>query len=273
MASRAKTYCVVGSPIAHSKSPRIHERFARQFGLSLRYERVEVQPGALARFARGFFADGGDGMNVTVPLKEEAVQAADVVQPRAATAGAANTLWQSAAGELVADNTDGAGLVRDLTRNAGFALAGRSILLVGAGGAARGVIPALLAERPASLVVANRTAARAEALATRFAPLGPIASRPLDRAGAGYDLVINATSLSMAGAVPGLDPAAIAPESLCVDLFYAPAETAFLAWCGQQGAQRRRDGLGMLVEQAAVAFALWHGLEPATAPVIALLRG
>ncbi len=273
MGNRDKpAFCVVGSPIAHSKSPQIHQLFAGQFGLSISYERVEVRPGELARHVQQFFAGRGRGMNVTVPLKEEAVRVADIVEARAALAGAANTLWPSSDGKVIADNTDGVGLVRDLQRNVGFELSGRRIVLIGAGGAARGVIPALLAERPQRLTVVNRTQARADALVARFRALGAIDTCTVNQIREPCDLIVNATSLSMSGTVPRLPPAIIGQHTLCLDMFYGPTETAFLGWCADHGVAVRRDGLGMLVEQAAVAFAIWHGKEPATAAVIAALR-
>jgi len=263
--------CVVGSPIAHSKSPEIHAAFAAQFALGLRYLRVEVRPGELAEAIAEFRAAGGIGMNVTVPLKEEAWRLAERRTPRASRAGAVNTLWYESDGALGGDNTDGVGLVRDLEDNEGVRLAGRHVLVLGAGGAARGVLPALLDAGPASLTLSNRTAERAAALAA--AAGGAVGVLTWGEAPAVRpDLVINATSLSLDGGVPALPAAAIGPATVCYDLVYGPAAAAFLAWAQAAGAARAIDGLGMLVEQAAEAFARWHGPRPATRPVIAALR-
>jgi len=213
-------------------------------------------------------------MNVTVPLKEEAYRAADHTLPAAAATGAANTIVVDHAQQVSADNTDGRGLVRDLIGNHGIELAGNRLLLLGAGGAARGVIPNLLEEAPAELVVVNRTAVRAHELSDRFAQLGNIRAGGYDDIGDGaFDVVINATSLSLGGEIPPLPLAAIGQSSACYDMMYtADGRTAFLDWCDERGAAVTLDGLGMLVEQAASAFALWHGVEPDTGPVITAMR-
>lgn len=266
-------FCVTGSPVAHSKSPLIHAAFAAQTGRRLAYEPVEVERGSLAAAVAEFHAFGGVGMNVTLPLKEEACRLADVRRPRAAAAGAANTLWFDQAGATVADNTDGTGLVQDLEHNHSFPLAGKRVLLVGAGGAARGVVPALLAASPASLLVTNRTEAKARALVRSVK--GGVAVDVLGwgaTASAAVDLIVNATSLSLQGALPPLSEALLDDTTVCYDMMYGPEPTLFMTWARQRGARRALDGLGMLVEQAAVAFELWHGVKPATAPVIAHLR-
>lgn len=264
-------FCVVGSPIGHSKSPLIHAAFARQFDIALRYDRIEVRPGELAEAVAEFRAAGGRGMNITVPLKEEAWSLAGRRAPRAALCGAANTLWFEADAVAV-DNTDGAGLVRDLANNHGVVLNGRRVLLIGAGGAARGVLPALLEAAPAAILVTNRTAARAAELAA-IAPHGaPVSVLAWGADAAPCDLVINATSLSLQGDVPIVADRLIHAGSVCYDMMYGNEPTAFLRWATARGVRRTFDGLGMLVEQAAVAFAIWHGRTPATAPVIAALR-
>ncbi|MEQ8659353.1 MAG: shikimate dehydrogenase [Gammaproteobacteria bacterium] len=266
-------FCVVGSPIAHSKSPLIHAAFATQLGLSLRYERIEVAAGELAAALAEFRAYGGRGMNVTVPLKEEAWQLAATRTARAEQAGAANTLWFTPAGTVAADNTDGAGLVRDLVDNHGVALAGRQILLLGAGGAARGVVPALLDAAPAGLAVSNRTAARAEALCAAFATRAALEVIPWGALPArAPDVVINATTLSMRGEVPPLPATLPGAGTVYYDMMYGNEPTAFVRWARAHGALRALDGLGMLVEQAAEAFLCWHGVRPDSAPVIAALR-
>ena len=267
-------FCVVGSPIAHSKSPAIHGAFAAQLDVQLRYERVEVKAGQLAAAVAEFQAYGGRGMNVTLPLKEEAWQLAASRTPRAAQAGAANTLWFTDDGAVAVDNTDGAGLVRDLEVNHGVSLAGRHILLLGAGGAARGVVPALLDAAPASLAISNRTPARAAALCASFVDRAVLEVVPWGQAPeARPDVIINGTTLSLHGELPPLPATAVAAGSVCYDMMYANEATPFVAWARGLGARLALDGLGMLVEQAAESFARWHDLRPATAPVIAALRG
>ena len=272
--SDAPYFCVVGSPIAHSRSPEIHTAFAEQTGTALYYERVEVPAGEFAAALAEFVSAGGRGLNVTVPLKEEAWAAADEHLPAAGVTGAANTIVVQADGRTLADNTDGRGLVRDLAVNHGVSLAGRRILLLGAGGAARGVIPNLLAAAPAELVIANRTEARARALVERFGHLGSLVSASLEAPGEGpFDVIVNATSLSLSDAVPPIPRSAVGRRTCCYDMMYTSSgRTAFLDWCLAAGAGSVSDGLGMLVEQAACAFELWHGVAPATAPVIAALR-
>ena len=260
-------YAVFGHPIAHSKSPRIHAAFARQTGQDLSYEAILAPKDGFAASLAAFIAAGGRGANVTLPFKEEACRLADRLSPRAQLAGAVNTLSFDAAG-IAGDNTDGAGLVADLTRNLKYPLAGRRILLLGAGGAARGVIGPLLEQRPAALVVANRTVARADALAALFG--NGVTACGLDGIEGAFDLVINATAASIAGELPPLDPAIFAPGCLAYDMMYG-RDTPFLVFARQHGAATA-DGLGMLVEQAAEAFFLWRGVRPDTAPVIAQLR-
>ncbi|MGR9092492.1 MAG: shikimate dehydrogenase [Gammaproteobacteria bacterium] len=270
----APCFCVVGSPVGHSRSPEIHSAFGEQTRIALHYERVEVPAGAFAAALAEFIAAGGRGLNVTVPLKEEACAAAGEHLAAAAATGAANTIVVQPDGRVLADNTDGRGLVRDLAINHGVVLAGRRILLLGAGGAARGVIPNLLEAAPAELAIANRTEARARELAARFRHLGPLTASSLEEPGAGpFDVIVNATSLSLSDAVPPIPRSSVGPETWCYDMMYtATGRTAFLDWCSVAGAAAVSDGFGMLVEQAACAFELWHGVAPATAPVIAALR-
>lgn len=268
----APYFCVVGSPVAHSKSPLIHAAFAAQCGIELVYEKVEVAPGCLAAALVEFRAAGGRGLNVTVPLKEEAWALADVHMPRAARAGAANTLWFDARG-VVADNTDGVGLVRDLEANHGTSLAGKRILLLGAGGASMGVLPALLDAEPAAVVITNRTLQRASTLADAYANSGRVSVLPWGEAGiAACDVVINGTSLSLQGEIPELGPGLLHAGTLCYDMMYGAEPTPFMRWAAAQGIARVLDGLGMLVEQAAAAFLLWNGQQPDTRPVITMLR-
>jgi len=268
-------YAVVGNPIAHSKSPLIHAAFARQTGQALSYEALLAPLDGFARTIADFRAAGGRGANVTVPFKLEAFALADRHTPRAQAAGAVNTLAFDADG-ILGDNTDGAGLVRDLTINLGCALAGRSVLLLGAGGASRGVLLPLLAERPATLVIANRSADKAEALAALFATQAGatrLQGGGFDAlAGGRFDLVINATAASLAGELPPLPPGLYAEGALAYDMMYGPRRTPFLDAALADGAARVADGLGMLVEQAAESFALWRGLRPDSAPGLAELR-
>ena len=266
-------YAVIGNPIAHSKSPRIHAEFARQTGQDLDYGRLLGEAETFAETVRAFFADGGRGLNVTVPFKEAAWRLAQERSPRAELAGAVNTLIALPGGRLGGDNTDGAGLVRDLAENHGFAFAGRRVLVVGAGGATRGVLRPLLETGLARLTIANRTAARAEHLATLAAGLGPVNGCGLDEvAGQRFDLIVNATSAGLEGAVPKIPDDCLAPGGWTYDMLYGDVPTPFCRWGQAHGAARVLDGLGMLVEQAAESFWLWRGVRPLTAPVIALLR-
>ena len=266
-------YAVIGNPIAHSKSPEIHSAFALQTGQELVYGRILGDLEDFAGDVRDFFAEGGRGLNVTLPFKEHAFQLADELSERAEIAGAVNTLMLATGGEIRGDNTDGCGLVRDLSQNHGFRFTGKRILLLGAGGAARGVIGPLLEESPSSLTIANRTPNRAEELAQHFAALGPVAACGFTALGGSFDLIINATSLGVSGQVPAIPDGLLAAGGWTYDMFYAQEPTAFVRWGKAQGAAKALDGLGMLVEQAAEAFWLWRGVRPDTAPVIAMLRG
>jgi len=268
-------YAVIGNPVEHSQSPFIHACFAEATGQALRYERLLAGREDFAATASRFAAGGGRGCNVTVPFKGEAFALAARASERARRAGAANTLRFDAEGWF-ADNTDGVGLVRDIGRNAGVSIAGRRLLVIGAGGAAAGVLGALLEERPAALVLANRTPEKAQRLAAAHAALArecnvALRAAPLDAAGSGHDIVINATASSLHGAAPPVAAAVLRPGALALDLMYGPAARGFVAWAARHGASGR-DGLGMLVEQAAEAFHLWRGVRPETAPVLAALR-
>ncbi len=265
-------YVVFGNPIGHSKSPLIHRLFAAQTGEELEYDTLLAPLDDFTACAQGFFKQGL-GANVTVPFKEEAFRLVDRLTPRAQRAGAVNTLSRLADGTLQGDNTDGAGLVRDLTVNAGVELAGKRILLLGAGGAVRGVLEPLLAHNPASLVIANRTVEKAEQLAREFADLGPVAASGFSWLKEPVDLIINATSASLAGELPPIDPGLILPgQTVCYDMMYGKEPTPFCVWAAEHGAGKVLDGLGMLAEQAAEAFFIWRGVRPDTAPVLAELR-
>ena len=265
-------YAVFGNPIAHSKSPLIHAAFAATTSQAMRYEARLAAVDGFKQAISDFVAAGGKGANVTVPFKEEAFRLSTQLSERAARAGAVNTLAFKG-GEIFGDNTDGAGLVRDITVNLGCTLAGKRILLLGAGGASRGVIAPLLAARPAALFIANRTAAKAELLADAFADMAPVDAGNFDKtAGKCFDVVINATSASLSGEAVPLPSGVFAPGALAYDMMYGKGETPFLQIAREQGAARCADGLGMLVEQAAEAFFVWRGLRPLTGEVLAELR-
>lgn len=271
-------YAVVGNPIAHSKSPQIHSAFATQTGQAVQYERLLAPLDGFVPTVTTFFDDGGKGINVTVPFKLEAFALADVLTPRARLAGAVNTMWRDAAG-WHGDNTDGIGLVRDIEHNLGVSLHGRRILLLGAGGAARGALLPLLEARPAALAIVNRTGAKAVELAESTREMIDMPSCPVwgggyDMLGADvapFDVVINATASSLQSEVPPLPPTSIAPAALAYDMMYGAEPTIFMRFAEQHGAHAT-DGLGMLVEQAAEAFAIWRGVRPDTAAVLSELR-
>ena len=266
-------YAVMGNPIAHSKSPRIHSLFAAQTGQQLEYTAILVEPGNFTNAVSEFQLQGGRGLNITVPFKQEAWALAGRRSERAQRAGAVNTLVLDESGNHFGDNTDGAGLVRDLTVNHAATLAGKRLLLVGAGGAARGVIEPLLNEKPALLVIANRTPDKAVTLARSFCDLGHTEGCGLDDLeGQNFDIIINATAASLSGEVPALPASVVTSASWCYDLMYADQPTTFMNWADEQGAHRVMDGLGMLVEQAAESFYLWRGVHPDTAAVIKELR-
>ncbi len=267
----AAHYCVIGNPIAHSKSPDIHAAFARQSGQAMAYERCLAPLDGFAATVASLIAAGYLGANVTVPFKLEAAALCTSLTERAAAAGAVNTLIFSA-GAISGDNTDGAGLVSDIVRNAGFPIAGKRVLLLGAGGAARGAILPLLEEGPRELVIANRTRATADDLAARFAGPGRVVSAcAFGELDAPFELVINATSASLGGDMPPVPARVFSPATLALDMMYGPHPTPFMAFATGCGATAR-DGLGMLVEQAAEAFALWRGVRPDTAPILASMR-
>ena len=259
-------YAVFGHPIAHSKSPQIHAAFARQTGQDMTYEAILAPLDGFEASVAAFVAAGGRGANVTVPFKEQAYRLADRLSPRAERAGAVNTLVFD--NGILGDNTDGAGLVADLTRNLKRPLAGKRILLLGAGGAARGVIEPLLEQQPAALVIANRTVGRAQELADLFGR--GIRACGFEDTDGPFDVVINATAASLAGELPPLSPRVFTANTLAYDMMYG-RDTPFLTFARSHGAATA-DGLGMLVEQAAEAFHVWRGVRPDTAPVIASLR-
>src|SRR3569623_514933 len=262
---KPELYAVMGNPVAHSKSPRIHTLFAAQTGQRMRYSAIQVDPGGFEQAVSNFVAHGGRGLNVTVPFKRNAWTLVERRSPRAALAQAVNTIVVEARGALCGDNTDGVGLETDLMRNHGVAIAGRSVLLLGAGGAASGVMGPLLAEQPARLFVANRTVDRALALAEQFARVGAVEGGGLiDLPGQQFDLVIIATAASLHGELPPLPDGLLCPGACCYDMMYGAAPTPFVTWARARGAAQALDGLGMLVEQAAESFHLWRGVRPET---------
>ena len=266
-------YAVIGNPIAHSKSPQIHTLFAHENGQDIEYGRLLAPRDGFREAVERFRAEGGRGLNVTVPFKEEAYRFATAHSERARGAEAVNTL-RFDADVIFGDNTDGAGLVRDIRENLGVAIAGRRVMLLGAGGAARGVIGPLLAEGPSELTIANRNVERARVLERRFAlRSGPdIRASAYDALSGGqFDIVINATSASLAGALPPLPQGIFATGSLAYDVMYGAGATPFLEWARGQGASLTADGLGMLIEQAAESFLVWRGIRPYTATVFASL--
>ncbi|TDO08613.1 MULTISPECIES: shikimate dehydrogenase [Halomonas] len=263
-------YCVFGHPVGHSKSPAIHAAFAAQTGDNIEYTAIEAPLDDFAGAWRRFVAEGGRGANVTVPFKEAAFELCDTLSERARRAGAVNTLILGGNALTYGDTTDGVGLVRDLKRH-GVELTGARILVLGAGGAVRGVLEPLLSEEPVSLFVANRTAAKAEALAADFCELGTIAGGGFEAVEGPYELIINGTSASLAGDLPPLPEALFNDGGIAYDMMYASEPTLFLRWAAERGAATI-DGLGMLVEQAAESFFQWRGRRPDTGPVREALR-
>ena len=265
-------YAVMGNPIGHSKSPQIHTLFAEQTGQRLVYEKLLVPLDGFSAALDSFQVSGGKGLNITVPFKQEAYAAMDARSERAERGGAVNTVLFDEQGRRFGDNTDGIGLVRDLRDNHGVSLTRRRVLIVGAGGAVRGLLPALLQEAPAAIVIANRTTTKAEALAAQFGGAIPVEAADFaSLSDLRVDIIINGTSAGLAGEVPPLPPA-IAAGSVCYDMVYGNEPTPFVRWAREHRAEKALDGLGMLVEQAAEAFFLWRGVNPDTAPVIATLR-
>ena len=270
MSNAPDRYAVIGNPIAHSKSPDIHARFAAQTGQHLVYERMLAPLDGFEQAVRDFICAGGKGANVTVPFKLDAHAFATELTPRARAAGAVNTL-KFEAGRILGDNTDGIGMVTDIIRNGGVAMKGKKILLLGAGGAARGVIHPVHDEHPAELVVAKRTVYKAAEQAEQFAPHGRISASSFESLQARFDIIINATSASLSDDLPPVPATVFGDAVFAYDMMYAKEPTVFMRFAAGHGAAVR-DGLGMLVEQAAEAFFVWRGVRPDTAPVHAALR-
>ncbi|MCB1827607.1 MAG: shikimate dehydrogenase [Coxiellaceae bacterium] len=266
------SYAVIGHPIAHSQSPKIHAEFAKQTKQNLSYVAIEAPIDGFFNTLKDFEAAGGKGCNVTLPFKTEAFEIADSHSQLAIEAGAANTLVFKD-NKIFADSTDGPGLIQDITNNHHYSLRQKKILILGAGGVVKCIAGPLLAQAPASLVIANRTVEKAERIAKQFEMRGEIDSAGLsDIPDEPFDLIINATSASINGKVPAISTKLISKQTWCYDLFYSKQATAFLTWAKQLGAAECIDGLGMLVEQAAAAFYLWRGVYPETKSVIAMLR-
>ena len=265
-------YVVIGNPIAHSKSPQIHARFAEQTSQSIQYERLLAPLDAFDQTVKSFITSGGRGANVTVPFKLDAFRASTQLSTRARAAEAVNTL-RFDAGEIFGDNTDGVGLVRDIVHNAKFTISGKTVLLLGAGGAARGVIQALLAESPSQLVIANRTPERASELVEQFAheANGLLQASSFADLKSNFDLIINATSASLASELPSVPASIFSSQSFVYDMMYSSHLTLFMQLATSHGAITR-DGLGMLVEQAAESFFVWRGVRPETTSVYQWLR-
>ena len=276
----SRHFAVMGDPVAHSRSPQIHRLFARQFGIPLEYDRIQVDAGGFHQAVSHFAAHGGGGLNITLPFKVEAwklcAQPGNQLSARAQRAGAVNTLGFDSERGIFGDNTDGVGLVRDIENNLGLEIAGKRVLVLGAGGAVRGILGPLAAREPAALTVANRTAAKASALAEAFgnhAHTSNLRGCGFDKIdGLVCDLIINGTSASLDNALPDIAPNCLGAHSVAYDLMYARRPTRFMEWALANGAGTASDGFGMLVEQAAESFRIWHGPQPDTAPVITALR-
>ena len=273
MAGPVDLYAVMGNPIAHSKSPWIHSMFASQVGHRLRYEPRLVPVDSFESAIQHFFVEenGGHGLSITVPFKEQAWNLAQQRTVRAEKAGAVNTLWQTEDGVLHGDNTDGLGLVQDLTVNHQVKLENARILILGAGGAVRGVLEPILEKKPKELVIANRTVSKAEHLASLF-PAEPVTACGFADVTGSFDLIINGTSASLRGDLPPLSDSVVNQLTCCYDMMYSENTTVFNQWGLDHGACKAIDGLGMLVEQAAEQFAIWRGVRPETSSVLKVLR-
>jgi shikimate dehydrogenase len=265
-------YAVFGNPINHSKSPAIHRQFAEQTGQDMHYTKQLVNEGEFAKAAELFFSQGGKGLNITVPFKMDAYQFAQKLTARAERAGAVNTLAKSSDGSILGDNTDGIGMIHDM-HNLGWEIEGKRVLVLGAGGAVRGILQPLLEENPAQVVIANRTLSKAEELVKNFRDLGDMKAKGFEQlTGETFDIVINGTSASLQGDLPPLPDNLLAPGACCYDMMYASEPTVFLRWAQEHKAAQITDGLGMLIGQAAEAFYLWRQIRPEVVPVITALR-
>lgn len=271
-------YAVMGNPVSHSKSPQIHTAFAQETGQHIEYTAIHVDVGGFAQAVSHFQGHGGKGLNVTVPFKLDAWKLSDYLSERAQKAGAVNTLILNKDGSIQGDNTDGVGLVNDIVEHLGWPIEQQRVLILGAGGAARGVLGPILDKNPQSLFIANRTAAKATELASLFMDMKSAQTKSIDAGGyeslvgQQFDLIINATAASLQGAVPPLPDNLVSASGCCYDMMYAAQATAFMQWAGQHNVANIADGLGMLVGQAAESFALWRGIRPSVSPVIQAIR-
>lgn len=266
-------YAVFGNPIAHSLSPKIHTAFAKQFGEDITYSKVLVAEGQFAITADEFFASGGLGLNITVPFKEEAYRYAHQLSDRAKLAGAVNTLIKQQDQQILGDNTDGVGLVVDITQRLGWVIANKRLLVLGAGGAVRGVLQPLLARGPREIVIANRTLAKAETLAQQFGSYGVVSPCHYEQVNGVFEVIINATSAGLDGRLPPLSNGWLGPHTACYDMVYQRQQlTPFLQWAQAQGISMLADGLGMLLAQAAESFRLWRGHKPDILPLMNSLQ-
>ncbi len=267
-------YCVVGNPVAHSKSPQIHAAFAEQTQQNIFYQAIQVDDGKFKAALKEFQAQGGKGLNITVPFKGEAWEISEDRSNRAERALAVNTISFDDAGNIIGDNTDGVGLIRDMTINHDISIKDKDILILGAGGAVRGILDPLFDEQPNKVVIANRTVSRAEELTDIFSDRGDISACGFDElAGSSYDIIINGTSASLQGEVPPLPENLLNDNACCYDMMYSMSDTPFVSWAKAHGTTKAFDGLGMLIEQAAESFFIWRGVRPDTVPVIKMLGG
>src|SRR5882672_341764 len=270
-ASDPDRYAIVGHPVGHSWSPFILGMFSKQTGHAVTYRMLDLPPERFRSGAIEFFTTGGKGLNVTIPHKQAAAELVNQLSPAAERAHAVNTICMKGS-ELVGDNTDGAGLLRDLSQNIGFVLAGKSVLILGAGGATRGILQPLMAANPSVVLIANRTQSKGEALARIFKDLGTVRAVGLDRIpDTAFDLVINATSASLTGDTFPIPKETVSPATLCYDMSYGKGDTPFTAWAKGVGASQAVKGWGMLIEQAAESFQIWRGVRPDTRPVLQAL--
>ena len=266
-------YCVMGNPVAHSKSPQIHTAFAEQTQQNIFYQAIHVDDGKFIAALKEFQAQGGKGLNITVPFKGEAWEISENRSNRAERALAVNTISFDDAGNIIGDNTDGVGLIRDLTINHDISIKDKDILILGAGGAVRGILDPIFDKEPGKVVIANRTISRAEELADIFSDRVDISTCGFDElAISRFDIIINGTSASLQGEVPPLPENLLNDNACCYDMMYSMSDTPFVSWAKAQGATKASDGLGMLVEQAAESFFIWRGFRPETRQVIYALR-
>lgn len=271
--STISNYAVFGNPVKHSKSPQIHSLFAEQKGITLNYQAIEVPIESFNKYVNLFAEQKGKGLNITVPFKEEAFSLSDSLTQRAKLAGSVNTIWFDDKKNIHGDTTDGQGLINDLKNNHQLNLNKENILILGAGGSVKAILEPLLAQNPEKIIIANRTLARAEELVDKFSDLGNLDSSSFsDLENKSFDLVINGTSLSLKGELPPLPDTLFKNNACSYDLMYSDMPTVFMQWSEKNGASKVFDGLGMLVEQAAEAFNIWHGVMPDTMPVIKRLR-